>query len=115
MPDERFDYTAITARVHPEDQATRETAVRGAIETKGAYTFEYRVVLPDGTVRWISARGHCIKAGPSRTTRLIGVWIDVTAQKQAQEALRESEARFRAMADTTPLIVLMSVTGQTFY
>src|SRR4029077_14707569 len=46
--------------------------------------------------------------GDNKTTRLIGVSMDVTREKQAQDALRESEARFRAMADTAPVMIWMS-------
>jgi PAS domain S-box-containing protein len=107
-PDERADYMALTTRVHPEDRAARDAAIRGALESNGQYAMEYRVVLPDGTLRWIGARGRCIGVGDTKSTRLLGVSMDITAQKQAQDALRESEARFRAMADTAPVMIWMS-------
>jgi PAS domain S-box-containing protein len=107
-PDDRVDYAAITARVHPEDRERREAAIRSTLEAKGEYAVEYRVVLPDSTVRWISSRGHLIDSGQTKTSRLIGVWMDITTQKEAQDALRESEARFRAMADTAPVMIWMS-------
>jgi PAS domain-containing protein len=62
-PDTRTDSAALTARVHPEDRAARDLAIRRAIETQGKYAMEYRVLLPDGTQRWIDARGHCIDVG----------------------------------------------------
>jgi PAS domain S-box-containing protein len=107
-PDERVDYAAVAALVHPEDREAREANIRHAVETKGEYTMEYRVVLPDSTVRWIGTRGHFIEAEHIKTNRLIGVWMDITMQKQAQDALRENEARFRAMADTAPVMIWMS-------
>jgi PAS domain S-box-containing protein len=108
IPDEPLDYAALTARVHPADRPARDAAIRGALETKGEYAMEYRVVLPDGRLRWIGARGHCTNGGDTNGTRLLGVSMDVTAQKQAQEALRESEARFRTLADTAPVMIWMS-------
>jgi len=107
-PDEPLDYAALAARVHPADRPARDAAIRGALETKGEYAMEYRVVLPDGRLRWIGARGHCTNGGDTNGTRLLGVSMDVTAQKQAQEALRESEARFRTLADTAPVMIWMS-------
>jgi len=95
-PDTRLDYATLNARVHPEDRAARDSAIRRAIETQGKYDIEYRVLLPDGTLRWIGARGHCMNIGEIKGTRLLGVSMDVTAQKQSEDALRESEARFRA-------------------
>jgi two-component system sensor kinase FixL len=107
-PDIRLDRAALLARVHPEDRAARDSAIRHALKTKGEYSIEYRVVLPDGTLRWIGARGHCMNVGDNKGIRLLGVSMDVTAQKQAQDALRESEARFRTMANTAPVMIWMS-------
>jgi two-component system, LuxR family, sensor kinase FixL len=115
-PDESVDYAALTMRVHPEDREAREAAIRCALKTHGEYAIEYRVVLPDGRLRWIGSRGHCVD-GDNKTTRLIGVSMDVTGEKQARDALRESEARFRAMADTAPVMIWMSGTDKlcTFF
>jgi PAS domain S-box-containing protein len=107
-PGIRLDRAALLARVHPEDRAARDSAIRHALKTKGEYSIEYRVVLPDGTLRWIGARGHCMNVGDNKAIRLLGVSMDVTAQKQAQDALRESEARFRTMANTAPVMIWMS-------
>jgi PAS domain S-box-containing protein len=116
-PDTRLDYATLNARVHPEDRAARDSAIRRAIETLGEYDIEYRVLLPDGTLRWIGARGHCMNIGETKGTRLLGVSMDVTAQKQAEDAQRESEARFRAVANTAPVMIWMSGTDKlcTFF
>jgi PAS domain S-box-containing protein len=115
--DTRLDDAALISRVHPEDRAMRDAAAKRAIETQGEYAMEYRVLLPDGTVRWIGARGHCMNAGGAKGIRLLGVSMDVTAQKLAQDALRESEARFRTMSNTAPVMIWMSGTDKlcTFF
>jgi two-component system sensor kinase FixL len=86
----RLDYEAVQDRVHPEDRALRDSAVKGAIETRSQYEIEYRVLLPDGTLRWIGSRGRCVTE--ENGTRLIGVSIDITPRKLAEaEALRHRE------------------------
>ena len=116
-PVARLDNATLLSRVHPEDRAIRRVEMMRAVENRGEYAMEYRVLLPDGTLRWINARGHCMNRGDNGHSRLVGVSMDVTAQKQAQEALRESEARFRAMADTAPVMIWMSGTDMlcTFF
>ncbi|MGA8477577.1 MAG: PAS domain S-box protein [Chthoniobacterales bacterium] len=116
-PDTRLDYATLISRVHPEDRVPRDSAIRHAIETRGEYAMDYRVLLPDGTLRWIGARGHCMNVGHNKGIRLLGISMDVTAQKQAQDALRESEARFRTMANTAPVMIWMSGTDKlcTFF
>src|SRR5260221_309923 len=104
-PDTRLDDAALISRVHREDRAARAAAIRRAIETQGKYVMEYRVLLPDGTLRWIGARGHCMNVGDAKGTRLLGVSMDVTAQKQAHD-------RFRLVVEASPNgIVLVNARG----
>ncbi len=82
-PGTRLDYTALTACVHPEDRVTRDAAIRRAIETQGEYALEYRIVLPDGQVRWIAGRGR-VEFGGGKPIRIHGVSFDITAHRQAE-------------------------------
>jgi PAS domain S-box-containing protein len=88
----RLNHAALQDRVHPEDRALRDSAIKGAIETLGEYEIQYRILLPDGTLRWIGGRGRCVTGENGKGTRLIGVSIDITPQKLAEaEALQRRE------------------------
>src|SRR6266480_4360676 len=88
----RLDHDAVQDRVHLEDRALRDSAVKRAVETRGEYEIEYRVLLPDGTLRWIGGRGRCVTGENRKGARLIGVSRDITPRKLAEaEALQHRE------------------------
>jgi PAS domain S-box-containing protein len=87
-PEELITHKKFQDRVHPEDRALRDSAVQHAIETQSGYEIEYRTTLADGTVRWIGARARCVGDEDGALTRLLGVSMDVTAQKQSRELFR---------------------------
>jgi signal transduction histidine kinase len=79
---EPLPFPTLGGRVHPEDAAARAMAIGRALVTAGSYDMEYRVILPDGAVRWIAERGRS-KPATDTTPRLLGVSMDITRQKQA--------------------------------
>ena len=82
-PDTRLDYAALSARLHPEDRATRDAAISRALKTQGEFDTEYRVVLSDGQVRWIAGRGR-VEFGGGKPLRVRGVSLDVTERRQTE-------------------------------
>jgi C4-dicarboxylate-specific signal transduction histidine kinase len=56
-----------------------------AIQSQGGYEMEYRICLPDGAMRWIGGRGRCVTGEGGQLTRLVGVSMDTTQRKQAEE------------------------------
>jgi PAS domain S-box-containing protein len=86
--------------IHPDDRALVRAADRAALDGSDAYEVDFRVVLPDGAVRWLAGRGSVVErdaAGEAR--RIVGVTMDVSARRQAEaERLRlaEAEAALRA-------------------
>ena len=56
---------------------------------------EYRILLPDGSVRWIQTRGQCFRDADGRPVRMAGASIVITERKRAEEALRQSEQRYQ--------------------
>jgi PAS domain S-box-containing protein len=81
-------YATFCDRVLPEDRARRDQAVEKAMQTQGGYETEYRIMLPDGTVRWIAARARCVSDEGGEPARLLAVSMDVTERRQAQELFR---------------------------
>jgi two-component system sensor kinase FixL len=106
-----LDRATVSARVHPEDRATREATIERAIEEQGEYEIEYRVQLKDGGIRWISGRARCMADESGKPTRLLGVSRDITERKEAQELVRvatEASPCGTLLVDDRGLIVLVN-------
>jgi PAS domain S-box-containing protein len=98
-PSEEMTLDAVLARIHPDDREARRERWRTALEDSSPYTADYRIVLPDGTLRWIHTRGRSYTAGPGSPVKLIGVSIDITERKKAEEQLRQALEDLRRLRD----------------
>jgi C4-dicarboxylate-specific signal transduction histidine kinase len=79
----------------------RDAAIRRAFETQGEYSMEYRVLQPDGQVRWIAGRGRAEFEG-GKPLRMRGVSLDITERRQAElEAAQQRQALAHASRLTT--------------
>jgi PAS domain S-box-containing protein len=88
-------------RIHPEDREATEEKFRDAVAGEVRdYTAQYRIIRPsDGETRWISVKSTIERDEQGRAVRLVGAHTDVTVQVVADLALRQSEERFRKLAD----------------
>jgi len=79
----KITFEDLISRWHVDDRDKVREAVKDAIENGKDYEAEFRVVLADGSVRWIAARGRAQASGPGEPMRLLGVSVDITARKEA--------------------------------
>lgn len=82
-------------RVHPDDAPGVQHALDGAVAQCGDYEADYRIVRPDGVVRWVAARGRALGGPDGIAVRVIGVAFDTTA-------VRDSDARVARVLETMP-------------
>jgi PAS domain S-box-containing protein len=112
----RFD--DLLARVHPDDKLRMVSEVERAQTAGLPFEGEFRILLPDGAERWVLAKGRTVAdPGRDRDERRMGVVLEITERKRAEEKLRESEDRFRTMANAAPVMIWMSGTDKlcTFF
>jgi PAS domain S-box-containing protein len=87
--------------VHPDDRELVEFTLDDQRPPGASLDSEFRIIRPDGEVRWMSAHARAIFGPDGRPAELIGVNQDITEQKRAQEALRSSEERMREFGEAS--------------
>lgn len=93
-------YKTFLRFVHPEDRRIVQEAIREAAGGASQSRVEYRIVRPGGEVRAVSTECEPIIGDSGRMLRLVGTIQDVTERRRAEDALRESEERYRVVAET---------------
>ena len=84
--------------LHPDDVAAYRGTYRKAIDERGGYLFHYRLIRPDdGRVLWMEERGHSVPDESGEVERLVGVSMDVTDRRRAEERLRDTLSRLDAI------------------
>ena len=93
--------------VHPDDRSPVCETIRTIVQSRGEGQVQYRVVWPDGGMRWMFSRGRvrCCTSGEAEC--LMGVTVDITERKQAEAALAQTELRYRLLFDAIPESVLL--------
>lgn len=85
--DRTFD--GFLKRVHPDDRPGLEAAVHAAVASQQPYQMEHRILLPDGTIRWVSCRGRAITDQQGDVCGMAGTTEDITPRKETEFALRD--------------------------
>jgi PAS domain S-box-containing protein len=84
--------------LHPSDRGRVLEAIKDAMESRKPYAAEFRIVRPDGNVRWVAARGKFYYSPEGEPERMLGISADITDRKLMEVTLRESEERLRLAA-----------------
>lgn len=110
---EELDQTleGFTRLVHPEDVTRMTNAFKEAIATHSLYEVEFRIIRPDGQTLWVSNYGRAIYDDSGQPLRLMGVAMDITERKRAEQALRGSEARMGGIINSA-MDAMISVNDQ---
>ena len=91
--------------VHPEDRALIARSIKHCITHGTEYAEEYRLLQPDGELRWVFARGRCYKDHHGRPIRFLGAALDLTERKHTEQALRQSQTELQLIINAMPILI----------
>jgi PAS domain S-box-containing protein len=92
-------YETFFNNVHPDYKAYVKKVYNDSIKNKTSYEITYRLLLKDGTIKFVNEHCNTFYDGVGRAVRSVGIIQDITKLKQAEEAVRESETKFRNLVE----------------
>lgn len=113
-PNAQLTFSQVQTHFHPHDRGHVLQAVGQALDPatgSDEFDVEQRIFRTDGTQRWIRVRARAFFEGENATRHpvtCVGTFLDITERKEHEDVLRESEARFRQLADTIPQLAWMA-------
>jgi len=101
---EQVSHQDLINRFHPDDKPIRDDAVKLSF-AEGSLKYEVRIVWPDKSIHWVNTYGKILSDKDRNILRMYGIVQDVTPQKIALDELRESESKFRLLANAMPQLI----------
>ena len=101
-------YEAWRQLVHPDDLAQVEQAAAEAARGGTELNAEFRIADLNGNQRWLLTRGRPSRDNDGRAARLVGIALDITGRKKAEEAVSQSEGQFQTLANAIPQLCWMA-------
>lgn len=98
---EKHSHSELVSRLHPDDLPVRLKAIEEAFET-GILHYEGRIIWEDKSIHWFDGRGKVFYDANGEPEKMVGTIRDITIEKQHEEKLTRSEAKFRLLADSMP-------------
>lgn len=95
-------YEELLQKIHPEDREVFVQAVNLAITEGKPYEFDNRTLRPDGSIGYMFSKGQPFSNAQGQVVKLFGTGLDISDRKQAEEAVRQSEELYRALARNLP-------------
>ncbi len=86
-------------RVHPEDRDKWQATIARAIREKSDYNLEFRIVLPDGTLKWVHTVGHPVSSPAGELVQFVGSSMDVTDRKRSEDELKAAFEEIKQLKD----------------
>jgi PAS domain S-box-containing protein len=117
-PSEKLDFDRFRSVLHPEDRERVLQAVDNTLRTGEEYEAEYRVILPDGRLRWIAGRGHVEFNGGGQPIWMRGAALDITKRKLAEEQFRlvvEASPNAMIIVNAEGRITLVNTQAETMF
>ncbi len=110
--DEPVEVTSreLLVKIHPDDREKVAAAFARVLPEDSSIEMRYRFLRSDGSVVWLERKARAFFDDKGKLQRTIGVVVDITDRTKAEQALRESEERFRLVANTAPVLIWMSGT-----
>jgi len=93
------------ALIHPDDRDTVAGAVRRTLDTGAPFEIDHRIVHSDGSIHFLHGRGGVVRDATGRPVGMTGTVLDITARKQAEEALRQANDRLETLIASAPLAI----------
>src|SRR5579884_524216 len=95
-------YAAFLNAIHDKDRESVAAAINQSIMAGADYSVEFRTQWQDGSVHWIAMKGKVYRGASRLPVRLVAVAMDITERRRGEEAVRESEARYRLLFESNP-------------
>ncbi len=100
-PDEEITYESFFRVIHPEDRDRVHQEVQCSLQSGENLHCDYRIVLPDGSIRWVVSRGQPFPGSPGEPSRILGLSLDITERKEMEIQLGESKILLSSLINST--------------
>lgn len=97
-----YDFHRWTDRIHPEDLSIFEEASRRCLQELKPLELQYRIIWPDSSLHWVETRGVFVSNSDSKPSSMLGVVMDITERKQAEDALHKSAMEIEDLYNNAP-------------